>query len=286
LSENDSRPLFVGAVLTGAILAGAALAVAVTAVAGALGGNAPSPVAIATPAAVAPTTMNSPTAQQTRRPTPSPSPRPSPTPSPSPSPTGSAARDGWIPHGCFRDGLSQEVEGPPGELIVAEDLKRRMPLPSHWSEAYAWVGSSANELFVSAFAACTGADPATIRVGTVSGGLTLGAVPFAIQVDGYTGAELVPILLDGYFHPEQQDVLVTGHHGDWTYVMHEEGFAVTASADTLYWIQVFCCVDIMDPDADLPSFKDIVHDYLDLTNDEPGPMPTNYSCQATFEPGG
>jgi len=274
----DRRVLVIGAGLVGAILAGATLAVLVTFAAERFGGGQvgqTSPVAAtATPATSTsdprpPTPTNAPTPAEASTRTASPSRQP--TPSPDPTPT-HAPEGGGLPEGCFSDGLERESDAPPEDLVIAEDLERRLPLPGVFSEPHAWVGSSANELFVSAFAECTGADPATIRFGTVSGGLTLGAIPFAIQIDGYTGAQLAPILLEGMLHPEQRESMVIGHHDRWAYLMHESGFAVTASADTLYWIQLFCCVDIMNPDAELPSFKDIVHDYLDRTDDEPGPM--------------
>ena len=271
LTQRLPRAAVVGAGLVGAVLAGATLAVLVTIVARGTGSGqlyqAPAVAATATPAAT-----TSATSTPTDAPTPTASPSRQPTPSPDPTLEAEPPERSGIPEGCFSDGLQRESDAPAEDLIVAEDLQRRLPLPGNFSEPHAWVGSSANELFVSAFAECTRADLATIRFGTVSGGLTLGAIPFAIQIDGYTGAQLAPILLDGMFHPEQRESLVIGHHDGWAYLMHESGFAVTASADTLYWIQLFCCVDITDPDADLPSFTDIVHDYLDRIDDEPGPM--------------
>ena len=155
-----------------------------------------------------------------------------------------------------------------GEPIIAEDLLRRLPIPSHWSEAYAMVGSSANGLFVSAFAACTGADPATIRYGVVQGGLISATMPLAIQVDGFTGPELVQILIDGYLLPEQRAALEVGTHAGWTYRYLDGQFAFTASPDTVYWYWVPpCCIE-GNPFIE-HSFVEAVHQYLDLTNDVP-----------------
>ena len=112
--------------------------------------------------------------------------------------------------------------------------------PSRWL----YVGSSANRLFVSAFAACTGADPATIRWGGVNGGLTSGTFPQAIQIDGFTGPELAQIFVDGYLHPEQRAALEVGQHAGWTYRYLDKLIAITASPDTLYWYWVWpCCYE-------------------------------------------
>ena len=172
---------------------------------------------------------------------------------------------GWPP-GCFSEGLSHEDES--NEPIVAEDLLRRLPVPSYWSEPVAYVGSSANRLFVSAFAACTGADPATIRWGGVNGGLTSGTFPQGLQIDGFTGPELAEILLDGYLHPQQREALETGHHNGWTYRYLDRQFAIIASADTVYWYWVWpCCYE--GPIFVDHTFVDVIHEYLDLTRDVP-----------------
>jgi hypothetical protein len=41
------------------------------------------------------------------------------------------------------------------------------------------------------------------------------------------------------------------------------------SDDTVCRMQPFCRVDVIDDQADLPTFQEIIWDYLDLTNDEP-----------------
>jgi hypothetical protein len=175
-----------------------------------------------------------------------------------------------LPEGCFSEGLVREGEWT--DPIVAEDLLRRLPVPDRWSEPQALVGSSANTLFVSAFAECTGADPAAIRWGSVNGGLLEATFPQAIQVDGYTGPQLARILVDDYLHPEQREALEVGQHAGWTYRYLDRTIAITASADTVYWYWVWpCCIE--GPLFAERTFTDVVHTYLDLTNDMPVAWP-------------
>jgi len=175
-----------------------------------------------------------------------------------------------LPDGCFSEGLAREGEWT--DPIVAEGLLRRLPVP-HWSsEPQALVGSSANTLFVSAFAECTGANPAAIRWGSVNGGLIEATFPQAIQVDGYTGPQLAQILTDGYLHPQQREALEAGQHAGWTYRYLEGTIAITASADTVYWYWVWpCCIE--GPLFAERTFTDVIHTYLDLTNDTPVAWP-------------
>ena len=246
--------------MAGAIATGAILAVLVTAAGRGIASvpqpPVPSTVALTDGAAtVAPGTP----AQATVAPTASPPPSMSPVPSPSASTDLSGV---GLPPGCFSDGLSRESEVK--EPIVAEDLQRRLPVP-HWSsEAVALVGSSANGLFVSAFSACTRADPANIRWGTVSGGVEM--IPQAVQVDGFSGAQLAEIMLAGYLPPEHRVALEIGRHAGWTYLYLDQQFAITASADTVYWYWVPpCCYE--GPIFTDHTFVDVLHRYLDLTRD-------------------
>ena len=256
----------VAAIFAGAIAVGAILAVVVTAAGRGLAGPAPS----LSPSVVAAASVEPASPPPTRSSTPEPSEAPSPSPvataSASPDPSLVPAQAG-LPEGCFSEGLVREDDAA-REPIIAKDLQRRLPLPSYWSEPTAVVGSSANRLFVSAFAACTGADPAHIRWGGVNGGLISGTFPQAVQVDGFTGPELARILLDGYLHPEQRAALEVGHHAGWTYRFLDERFAVTASRDTVYWYWVWpCCYE--GPLFQEQSFVEVIHTYLDLTNDDP-----------------
>lgn len=262
----------VSAFLLGAIAAGAVLGVIVSAAGRGLATATPSPATTSPPHTAVAVATADPTPTASSTPTtatsePSASPSPASRTSPSPSPQQVAA---GLPEGCFSDGFLREGEWT--DPIIAEDLLRRLPVPSYWSEPQALVGSSANSLFVSAFAECTGADPATIRWGSVNGGLTSGTFPQAIQVDGYTGPELAQILIDGYLHPEQREALDVGHHAGWTYRYLDATIAITASADTVYWYWVWpCCYE--GPLFTEHTFVDVVHQYLDLTNDVPVAWP-------------
>jgi len=263
------RWAFVAGVLIAAIATGAVFGVLFTGVLGLLGRPDPSAslVARASPRPTASATASPPEPSATATPEPSSSPIPTASAEPTESPP-PAAYPGALPDGCFTDGfLAPSPEEPPG-LIVAPDLRDRLPLP-HWSsEPYAVVGSSDPDLFVAAFAACTGADPATIRFGGVNGGSTHGVIPFAIQVDGYTGWELADIFIDGYLFPEQRAELQTGEHDGWTYRWLDWSIAITASADTLYWMWVApCCYE--GGDGQRPSFEAVIDSYLELINDEP-----------------
>jgi hypothetical protein len=261
------RPrLTVAAVLVGAIVVGGTAGVIVSMAGRGVAVSSPLPTHTPTPAATAVATP-SPTLAST---TPEPSAPPSPTSTPWPTPS-IGPGDIGLPDGCFSEGLLHEGE-PADELIVAEDLQRRLPLPGLWSEATALVGSSANSLFVSAFAECTGADPAEIRWGTVNVGLLEATAPQAVQVDGYSGPELAQILVDGYLHPQQRAALETGQHAGWTYRYLDKTIAITASADTVYWYWVWpCCYE--GPLFVERTFVDVIHEYLDLTYDDPVPWP-------------
>jgi hypothetical protein len=256
---------FAGAIAVGALLA----FIATTAGRGLAGATYPPATSTPVVSAVAATTAD-PTPSPTQRagsPTPSATSTPIATASPGPTPEPITA---GLPEGCFADGFIRE--GDWTDPIVADGLLRRLPVP-HWSsEPQALVGSSANSLFVSAFAECTGADPAAIRWGSVNGGLIGGTFPQAIQVDGYTGPQLAQILVEGYLHPQQREALEEGQHAGWTYLHLDQTFAVTASADTVYWYWVWpCCYE--GPLFSDQSFAEVVETYLDLTNDEPVAWP-------------
>ena len=265
------RWLAVAGVLVGAIVAGALLGALVTVVAGIGGKNETSPVAEPTssPAAASGTF------------TPTESPSPSIAPSASESPVESAVPSNLPPsgglqtpavaveQGCFAEGM-RLPQGQPTDPIVAEDLRSRLPFLSALSDANAWVGSSLTTglagAYVNGLEVCLDVDPATIRFGHVSVGTTLGVMPMAAQVDGFTGPELADVIVAGLLTPDEIALLSTAEHDGWTYRFVDWKLAVTASDDTVYWMQPFCCVNVI---ADLPSFEGIIREYLDATVDEP-----------------
>ena len=260
----------VAATLIGAVVLGGLLGVVYSAAAGGIGaspsasasGSASEPVATPSPA--------NPFADVTPdvgTPPPSPSASPSPTPSAEPTHVTAVAEE------CFFEGLQQPAAaGEQGELVAADDLRARLPTLHSFFAPEAYVGSSLTSslggAYVNGFEACLGADPATIRWGTTRGSDTLGVILFGAQVDGYTGPELADVIVEGSFPPNDPATLRTAEHGGWSYRTNDGGFAVTASADTVYWMQQFCCVD-PGPDAELPTFDEIIHVYLDAIIDEP-----------------
>jgi hypothetical protein len=270
----------IAAGFAGAIVAGGLLGVLVTGAANLVGRN--DPTAQPTPsatvrAAVDPTPAPSATATPPATASPILAPSPSPTAEPSGEPRASpsATPIGILPEGCFSEGFLVPSAEEELEPVVVPNLRDRLPLPHPWlSTPYAWVGSSLTdgfgEIFVNAFAACTGVDPSAIRYGAVSGGLTSGVLPQAIQVDGFTGPELADTLVEGYLWPQQIAELRTGTHDGWSYRYVDWFIAVTASADTVYWFWVFpCCYG--NEGEDRPDFRDVVHEYLERVDDEPAP---------------
>lgn len=264
------RTLAISATFAGAIVAGGLLALIVTLAGRAIGTP-------ASPAATGSETAAGETPPQTFSATPlateSASTRPSVTPSNSATPSATAVGDVAVTNRCFIEGM-QQPEGEPMEPVEAEDLASRLPWLSPMSDRNAWVGSSLTSGFggayVNGFEVCLGADPATIRWGRSGLGSVLGVLPMAAQVDGFTGAELAAVLIEGLLPAEQLAALETREHDGWTYrYVPDWGFAVTASADTVFWMQAFCCVDGTDDDAELPTFEEIIEHYLDETHDEP-----------------
>jgi hypothetical protein len=257
--------LAVAGVLVAAGLAGGLLGLIYTAATGGSG-------ATLTPSVPVASTSQLPVAEFT--PTlgsPPPSPPPTPTAYPTPSLMAASPSGGAVTEGCFFEGLGQpEVEGT--EPIVAEDLAARLPLLDPVAEPGAWVGSSLTSslggAYVNGFEACLGADPATIRFGTTRGRNTVGIALLAAQVDGYSGRELADVMVAGAHPDADMETLRVREHAGWTYRTSDAGFAVTASEDTVYWMQQFCCVD-PGPDADLPTFDEVVRDYLEAIIDEP-----------------
>lgn len=272
--ERRRRPPWFGAAATlvGAVLIGGLLGVAYTAAMGGLGrspsvlGPPPASVALASEAP-------NPFAEVTPAGVPDPaSATPSVSPSPSPSPTASAepTHVTTVAERCFFTGLGRPAESPPADVVAAEGLAARLPdIGSYPPEGY--VGSSLTSsvggAYVNGFEECLGVDPATIRLGMTRGG-ALGVILFGGQVDGYTGPELADVIVDGTYPPNDPATLRTAEHDGWTYRTNDVGFAVTASDDTVYWMQEFCCVD-PDPGAGLPTFDEIVRDYLEAIVDEP-----------------
>ncbi len=193
-----------------------------------------------------------------------------------PSAVGSAApaESFNVAEGCFLEGAQETAEPKPSiEPIVAEDLRDRLFSLGVFSEPIAYVGSSYQDglglAFVRGFAACTGADTSAIRFGAVEGGATLGIIPMAAQVDGFTGPQLAEVMVRGFLTDEQRVEIRTDRHRGWVYRWLPTGIAVTASADTVYWFQQFCCVEVGEDTSDLPTLTEIFHDYLDRINDEP-----------------
>ena len=213
-----------------------------------------------------------------------PSPRPSaagtPTPQPSATQTGTPAATAaaaTFPAGCF-DIREATEEDQPAEMVVAEDLRDRLPIPDPvFSEPMAYVGTSLTSglgaAYLDALEACIGADRASMRFGWTQGGSTLGVIPMGLEVDGYSGWQLAVIAIDGNaLIPDLRSRLEIGEHDGWTYLYSPDGFAVTASAETLYLMQMFCCVD-PGVGSELPTFEEVINDYLDRTRAEPAPMP-------------
>lgn len=127
--------------------------------------------------------------------------------------------------------------------------------------------------YLAAFKSCSGADLANMRFGWVQFGETLGVIPMGVEIDGYTGWELAAMMIDeNALDPELRSRLTLGEHDGWDY-LYTEGLALTASSTTLYIMQGFCCVDVGGDTADLPTFPEIINDYLDRTNDSPAPVP-------------
>jgi hypothetical protein len=177
-----------------------------------------------------------------------------------------------VAEGCFLEG-AELPERKPTPPIVAKDLRDRLPYLGYFSEPGAYVGSSITEGlgvgYVNGFIACTGADPDHIRYGAVSVGATLGVIPMAAQVDGWTGPQLAEVLLYGYVPAEKRADLQLATHDGWTYWFADWHIGIAASSDTVYWFQPFCCVDVGEDAEDLPTFQEIIEDYLDLINDRP-----------------
>jgi hypothetical protein len=164
-------------------------------------------------------------------------------------------------------------------LVTADELRDRLPLlPSAFAERMAYVGdslpaASLGRAYLGAFASCTGADLSTMRFGWVDGGTTLGTIPLAVEIDGYSGWDLATIWVQGNASsPNLRRELSLGEHDGWQY-LYVEGLALTAGATTLHIAQQFCCVDWFGDPADIPSFEEIVDGYLDVTPDSPAPMP-------------
>jgi hypothetical protein len=162
-------------------------------------------------------------------------------------------------------------------MVVAEGLRDRLPIPHPVvSEPMAYVGTSLTSglgaAYLDALEACTGADRASMRFGWTQGGSVLGVIPMGLEVDGYSGWELAAFAIDGNaLIPDLRSRLEVSEHGDWIYLFSPDGFAVTASTETLYLMQMFCCFDAGA--GDLPSFQEVVNDYLDRTRAEPAAMP-------------
>jgi hypothetical protein len=264
---SGKRTLTIAAVFASAIAAGGLLAVIVTmagrAVASPTDSSPTAAVQESAPASLAATLQ---AAESPASAAPA-----SPTASPNPSAT--AAADISVAAGCFTKGIRQP-EGEPVQRIEAPDLANRLPFLSALSDRNAWVGSSLTAglegAYVNGFETCLDADPATIRWGHSTVGSSLGVIPMGAQVDGYTGPQLAEVLIGGFLGPEQFAALETREHDGWTYLyVPDWSFAVTASADTVYWMQSFCCVDVMDDDAELPTFEEIIEHYLDNIFDKP-----------------
>ena len=194
------------------------------------------------------------------------SPLPTEAPSAEPSPPVEVAA------GCFLKG-SELPERKPKPPVVAQDLQDRLPLLGYFSEPAAYVGSGITEGlglgYVNGFISCTGADPEHIRYGAVSVGSTLGVIPMAAQVDGWTGPQLADVLLHGYVPAEQRATMREARHNGWTYRWSDWNIGIAASRDTVYWFQPFCCVDVGEDAEDLPTFREIIEEYLELINDRP-----------------
>jgi hypothetical protein len=173
--------------------------------------------------------------------------------------------------GCFKTGSERQAAADAVEPIELPELAARLPDFSAHTDPEAYVGSSftggLGAAYVGGFAECTGVDESGIRFGHSTIGAVMGVVPMAIQVDGVTGPELVEILI-GALPAENVRLLRDGEYEGWSY-RFTEGFAVTASPDTLYLMQQFCCVDVMDENADIPTFEEIVLEYLSRFVDEP-----------------
>lgn len=273
--EGRRLPAWFGAAATlaGAVLTGGLLGVAYTAAVGGIGGSpsvlgsppasvalaseAPNPFAEVTPAG-APASASA---------------TPSASPSPSPSPTASAepTHVTTVAERCFFTGLGRPAESPPADVVASEGLAARLPDMGGSLPPEGYVGSSLTSsvggAYVNGFEECLGVDPATIRLGMTRGG-RLGVILFAAQVDGYTGPQLADVIVDGTYPPNDPATLRAAEHDGWTYRTNDVGFAVTASDDTVYWMQEFCCVD-PDPGVDLPTFEEIVREYLEAIVDEP-----------------
>jgi hypothetical protein len=167
-------------------------------------------------------------------------------------------------------------------MVTAQALRDRLPkLDGPRSEPEAYVGTSLvdatlGSAYLDAFQACSGADRGDMRFGWVDGGTTLGVVPMGVEVDGYTGWELAAMLIDGNaFDPNLRSKLAVREHAGWDY-LSTEGLTLSASESTLYMMQSFCCVESTGGDTEVPTYDEVVHDYLERINDSPAAIPEEW----------